>query len=269
MSKPVILTALALTLAWGFSTAPATAAGNGNKEMALRAATPAAAETPAAAATEPAVAAAPAPAAGATVGDDDGGAAQIVPRRSPGSPAAGGAPAVGELSFHGGAVVAGGEVRAIFLGRAWRQEANRRREAKVNGELLGRWEEMAQAALSRCGVRTRDLTVQSQEDLLDPRAGREISDLDVQARLDEMLSGGAADPAGAVYVIFLAPGLRSTLGTSDSERTYVAYHNHFHAAGGVVRYTVVPYEADPARWLANARQALLQALVNPEGDGWY
>jgi hypothetical protein len=264
MSKPVILTALALTLASGFSAAPAAPATTaGDQAAVLRAATATTPEIPAtAAAQEPAAAA-------VIVGDDDGGAAQIVPRCPPGNPASGGKPAAGELSFHGGAVVAGGEVRAIFLGRAWRQEANRRREAKVNGELLGRWEETALAALGRCGVRARDLTVQSQEDLLDPRAGQGISDLDIQARLDEMLSGGAADPAGAVYVIFLAPGLRSTLGTSDSERTYVAYHNHFHAAGGVVRYTVVPYEADPARWLANARQALLQALVNPEGDGWY
>src|SRR5580693_94817 len=113
MSKPVILTALALTLAGGFfSAAPATAAGD--PAAVLRAATPATpatAETPAAAAAEPVAAATPAPAAaGAIVGDDDGGAAQIVPRRPAGSPAAGGAPAAGELSFHGGAVVAGGEV---------------------------------------------------------------------------------------------------------------------------------------------------------------
>ncbi|HEV7518857.1 MAG TPA: hypothetical protein VGR07_21390, partial [Thermoanaerobaculia bacterium] len=69
--------------------------------------------------------------------------------------------------------------------------------------------------------------------------------------------------------IFLAPGLRSTLGTSSSENDYVAYHNHFHAAAGVVRYVVVPYEADFSRWQGNARQSLLQAFINPEGNAWY
>ena len=100
--------------------------------------------------------------------------------------------------------------------------------------------------------------------------GASISDLEVQARLDGVASG-ARGPLDlhAVYVVFLAPGLRSTLGVTSSEKDFVAYHNHFHAAAGVVRYVVVPYDRELSRWLENARRSLVQALVNPEGNGWY
>src|SRR5438270_750428 len=76
-------------------------------------------------------------------------------------------------------------------------------------------------------------------------------------------------PAGTVYVVFLAPGMRSTLGTSSSETDFVAYHNYFHAAAGLVRYVVVPHQEGFGRWLAAARQGLVQALIDPEGTGWY
>jgi hypothetical protein len=99
-------------------------------------------------------------------------------------------------------------------------------------------------------------------------AGKTISDLEIQSRLDNLLSGETLQ-ANSVYVVFLAPGLGSTLGSKTSARDFAAYHNHFHAAGGVVHYVVVPYDNEPARWLAAARQSLAQALINPEGNGWY
>jgi hypothetical protein len=79
---------------------------------------------------------------------------------------------------------------------------------------------------------------------------------------------GPVDP-NAVYVVFLAPGLGSTLGHKKSEKDYVAFHNDYHAAGGLVRYVVVPYDADAARWTAGALAGLHQAVINPEGNGWY
>jgi hypothetical protein len=186
-------------------------------------------------------------AAGTVVFDDDGGRAQIVPRR---------AVPKRELSYHGGPVVQGGSVQAVFLGSAWRERANREAEPRALEGLTRRAGGALPGAL--------------QEDLLDPLDGKTVSDLEIQRRLDALVAN-AHEPLDAdlVYVVFLAPGLRSTLGTSSSEKDFLAYHNHYHAAAGVVRYVVVPYEAESARWLEAARESLAQALVNPEGNAWY
>ena len=206
----------------------------------------------------------PAP-AGTVVFDDDGGRVQIVPRR---------AVPPSEVSYHGGPVITGGTVQAIFLGSAWRDAGPRGRESRALEALVGRGGSEVGAigaALSRLGLEARELTGLAREDPLDPLAGASVSDLEVQARIDAIASGGARGPRDlpAVYVVFLAPGLRSTLGVSSSESDFAAYHNHFHAAAGVVRYVVVPYEGELSRWLEVARRGLVQALVNPEGNGWY
>ncbi|HYL04528.1 MAG TPA: hypothetical protein VE075_00710 [Thermoanaerobaculia bacterium] len=199
---------------------------------------------------------------GTVVFDDDGGRVQIVPRRAVPPSAA---------SYHGGPVITGGTVQAIFLGSAWRDEGPRGREAQALEALAGRGGVAIGAALSRFGLEARELVGLAQEDPLDPLGGASVSDLEIQARIDGMVSGGAHGPLDlhAVYVVFLAPGLRSTLGVTDSEQDFAAYHNHYHAAAGVVRYVVVPYDRELSRWLENARQSLVQALVNPEGNGWY
>ena len=224
----------------------------------------------------------PAP-AGTVVFDDDGGRVQIVPRR---------AVPPGEVSYHGGPVIAGGTIQAIFLGSGWRDAGTRGREPQALEALVGRGRpgigasgeggesgeggaggesSAIGAALSRYGLEARELLGLAMEDPLDPLAGASISDLEIQARIDAVAGGGERGPRDldAVYVVFLAPGLRSTLGVSSSENDFAAYHNHFHAAAGVVRYVVVPYDRETSRWLAAARRSLVQALVNPEGNGWY
>lgn len=195
--------------------------------------------------------------AGTVVFDDDGGRAQIIPRQEVAQKTA---------TYHGGPVVSHGSVQAIFLGSAWREPANRALESRAAAALTGR--EHA-GALAKYGVEAGELPALVQEDLLDPLESRPVSDLEVQRRLDALFANGTTVDSNAVYVIFLAPGLRSKLGESSSEKDYVAYHNHFHGAAGVVRYVVVAYDADFSRWLGNARQSLFQALVNPEGNAWY
>ena len=71
------------------------------------------------------------------------------------------------------------------------------------------------------GIEASDLPGLVQEDLLDPLENRTVSDLEVQRRLDALFANGTFGPyeANAVYVIFLAPGLRSTLGTSRRSST--------------------------------------------------
>jgi hypothetical protein len=198
--------------------------------------------------------------AGTVVMDDDGGRVQIVTRAA--------APG-GEITDHGGPVVTRAAVQLIFLGSGWRDAANRGREAGMTQALA----ESAAAAAPRSGgaSRSQSFSLPPREDRLDPAAGRTISDLEIQARLDELLANGTIGPLAvdSVYVVLLAPGIRSTLGSTSSETDFTAYHNFFHAAPGLVRYVVVPYEPQLSRWLASARQGLTQALVNPEGTGWY
>jgi hypothetical protein len=197
---------------------------------------------------------------GTVVFDDDGGRAQIIPRKAVPTPAA---------TYHGGPVVSQGTVQAVFLGSGWRKQENRDREAAVLSALRSQGGTAAKS-LSPYGVKPWELAGQPLEDLTgDPLRGSSISDLEIQIRLDGLLGGAGPLEAGTVYVVFLAPGLGSTLGAKATDRDFVAYHNHVHSAAGVIHYAVVPYDGDLARWVSAARQSLHQALINPEGNGWY
>ncbi|HEY2294575.1 MAG TPA: hypothetical protein VGM86_28070 [Thermoanaerobaculia bacterium] len=197
---------------------------------------------------------------GTVVFDDDGGRAQIVPRRAVPSQ---------EAKYHGGPVVSQPTVQAVFLGSGWRKQENRQKEAAVMSALRSQGGPAAKS-LSPYGVKPWELSGQPLEDLTgDPLRGTSISDLEIQTRLDGLLGGADPLDANTVYVVFLAPGLGSTLGPRATEKDYLAYHNHVHAAAGVIHYAVVPYDGDPARWAAAARQSLRLTLINPEGNGWY
>src|SRR4051794_22701104 len=82
--------------------------------------------------------------AGTVVFDDDGGRAQIVPKRAIEKRAA---------SYHGGPTVSKGNVQAIFLGSAWREAANRALESRVVSGLAGK--EHA-SALAKYGIEASD-----------------------------------------------------------------------------------------------------------------
>ncbi len=193
---------------------------------------------------------------GSLVYDDDGGRTQIVPRREGEGR---------EAKFHGGPVLAHGSVQAVFLGSAWRRPENREKEAVAMKALQA---PVSAESLAKYKVQPWEASLPLVEDLTgDPLSAASLTDLEIQARLDALVNG-PVDP-NAVYVVFLAPGLGSTLGHRKSEKDYVAYHNDYHATGGLVRYVVVPYDADAARWTAAALAGLRQAVINPEGNGWY
>jgi hypothetical protein len=213
--------------------------------------------------TQPQAAAAPAvlesAPAGTVVFDDDGGRAQIIPQK----PVAG-----RDATFHGGPVISRGLVQAVFLGSGWRERTNREKETGALEALRG--DAKVADSLAKYGTGAWEPHGIALEDpAADPVAGERISGLEIQTRLDTLLSGAGPIDANLVYVVFLAPRLGTTLGPKHSEKDFAAYHNHFHAANGVVHYVVVPFDADSSRWLAAARQSLHQALINPEGNGWY
>jgi hypothetical protein len=196
---------------------------------------------------------------GTVLFDDDDWRVQIIPRQ---------AVAGRDATFHGGPVITRGLVQAVFLGSGWRQKANREKENGVLEGLRGQAQAADFPAKSGAGAwEPHGLALE--DPAADPVAGERITGLEIQARLDTLLSGAGAVEANSVYVVFLAPGLGTTLGPQHSEKDFAAYHNYFHGANGVVRYVVVPFDADSSRWLAAARQSLSQALINPEGNGWY
>jgi hypothetical protein len=196
---------------------------------------------------------------GTVIMDDDDWRVQIIPRQ---------AVASRDATFHGGPVITHGLVQAVFLGSGWRDKANRE---KKNGAMEGlRGPVQAADFPAKSGVRAWEAHGLPFEDpAADPVAGERITGLEIQARLETLLSGAGPIDESSVYVVFLAPGLGTTLGPQHSDKEFAAYHNFFHGANGVVRYVVVPFDADSSRWLAAARQSLHQTLINPEGTGWY
>ncbi len=156
---------------------------------------------------------------GTVVFDDDGGRAQIIPRRA--------VPAQ-EATYHGGPVVPRGAVQAVFLGGGWRKKENQGKESEVMRALRGPDGPDAEP-LARFGVKAwESLNAPLEDTAGDPLSGTLISDLEIQARLDGMVSGGEPLDADAVFVVFLAPGLGSKLGSRTSE-DFAAYHNHYHS----------------------------------------
>jgi hypothetical protein len=194
---------------------------------------------------------------GTVLFDDDDWRVQIVPRQ---------AVASGDASFHGGPVISRGLVQAVFLGSGWGERANREKE---DGVLEGLRGGPAADLPAKPAATWEPRGLALEDPAADPVAGERITGLEIQSRLDVLLSGSGPIEASSVFVVFLAPRLGTTLGPQHSEKDFAAYHNYFHGANGVVHYVVVPFDADSSRWLAAARQSLRQALINPEGTGWY
>jgi hypothetical protein len=98
----------------------------------------------------------------------------------------------------------------------------------------------------------------------------DLSDLKVQALLVSMLNSHQLQPpnVNAVYVLFLGKDVQSKIGEQKGGRDFLAYHNHFHASQGVVRYVVVPFDTDLAREKRTTAQGILGVLVSPDGPAW-
>jgi hypothetical protein len=191
--------------------------------------------------------------------DDDGGKAQIVPR----GPAATAATA---KKYHGGAVMKSIQQVTIFLGEGWAKNDVRVREAAL-GDLLVNNGGLA-AALEAQKIKTSPATPTAD----DFSAVNEVNDLAIQRKLAQMLDDKAIPPptASTIYVVYLGPGVNSTLGGLKGGVNYAAYHNIVHLNAGEVRYVVVPFDADTANQRTAASRAFTEAGENPHLiDGWF
>jgi len=188
--------------------------------------------------------------------DDDGGAVQVVPADlAPAAP----------KKFHGGAVLKSVQQVSVFLGSGWGGENVRARQVALTDVL---------ATARSSELQTHHIKLlpaaPKQEDFSRVTAAQ-LNDLAIQHKLAEMLRDKAlaAPTAGTVFIVFLAPEVGSVIGPHQGGTDYAAYHNFFHIEAGEIRYVVVPFDASQANHLAAATRGLIEAALNPHGDGWY
>ncbi|HSP62785.1 MAG TPA: hypothetical protein VLQ90_07380 [Pyrinomonadaceae bacterium] len=159
------------------------------------------------------------------------------------------------------------EQHSIFLGGHWAEPAQRAREPQLSSLLASIHDHAQMDELTQSGIKNLFGATTSQEKL-DVPSDRNINDLEIQSVLTAMFKEGTLPRpyAGAIYVVFLDPGLHSTLGALVAGKHYVAYHGFLNASGARVHYAVVPFRADSQGAYQIALRALVVAALNPTGS---
>jgi hypothetical protein len=191
--------------------------------------------------------------------DDDGGKAQIVPADFS---------LAGPKVFHGGPVLASARQVSIFLGAGWGDQQFRGREASLMDVTASTGSPHLEE-LQKHNVKTLRASPQL-EDFSDLGKAK-VNDLTIQRKLSDLLQSKAipAPDASTVYVIFLAPGVESTLGGNKAGVDYAAYHNFVNLEAGEIHYVVVPFHRDAQQHTAAATRAFAETALNPNGQGWF
>jgi len=191
-----------------------------------------------------------------TLADDDGGRVEVFRHGG----------AARELTFHGGAVIKEPVVEMIFLGD-WTAPSAAARRTELQRQVARISTSESFQSIAAYGVRTSGLLLTNRA----LPADGTVNDLRIQARLDAGMSDGSLPlrDENVIRLIFLAPALRSVLRSSLPGRDYHAYHSHVNLQDINVRYVVVPFDDDAERMGEAAKQSLLRAVLNPDGDGWY
>jgi hypothetical protein len=198
------------------------------------------------------------PAESNLVFDDDGGKVQVVPADL--KPAA-------AKTFHGGAVMALAQQVTIFLGSGWADVSARVRQSSLGDLAASSGAHLAEARARNVKLLRAAPHIEDFSDL----SKAPLNDLDIQRKLQELLANKAipAPSASTIYVVFLAPGISSTLGGNKAGADYAAYHNVVNLEFGEVRYVVVPFHADSQRHAVAAARAFAETALNPNGQGWF
>ena len=191
--------------------------------------------------------------------DDDGGKAQIVPVDLS---------VAGPKTFHGGPVLASAQQVSIFLGAGWGDAQVRDREASL-ADVTAAVGSVHVAELKQHSIKALRAAPKL-EDFSDLSQTR-VNDLTIQQKLSDLLKNKAipAPTAGTVFVIFLAPGIQSTLGGLQGGVDYAAYHNFVNLEAGEIHYVVVPFHENAATHSAAATRAFAETALNPNGQGWF
>lgn len=192
--------------------------------------------------------------------DDDGGRAFIINTRN--------FKRLTKLRRFSGGAIAEPEQYSIFLGSHWATSQLRGREPKLSNLLSSIRSQAETEKLSSYGIANCFAPTISQEVLTSFDSDEGFSDIRARTALAELVNSGSLPRSGpsTIYVIFLEPGLNSTLGTLAGRKHYLAYHHFFNIAGQRLHYVVVPYEPDPETAQAIALRAFVAAALNPLGN---
>jgi hypothetical protein len=183
------------------------------------------------------------------ISDDDGGTVQVVPANLA---------TPGPRKAHAAPVMKSVQQVSIFLGSAWADQTARSREAALS-DLTGQ-SHLVDLQNSHATILSAAQSVEDFTDLKDP-----VNDLAIQRKLVDMLESKTlpAPDASTVFVVFLAPGTKSTVGTHTAGVDYAAYHNLIHGEAGELRYVVVPFQENASHQVAAASLALVETVFNP------
>ena len=184
--------------------------------------------------------------------DDDDGIIRIIPSKQ----------AMLEARQHGGQPICNPRQTDIFLGNGWRDQANQQRKTAlrtVRGSLR-------LSILCPVAGKAKNLATYDQPG----QFSGVVNDLVIQTQLDAMLRSRRLAPPQpeSIYVIFLAPEIKSAVGGRQAGLRYLAYTNHFHSDWGEVRYLVVPFDSDLEQQKQTVAQGILNLLINPSGASW-
>jgi hypothetical protein len=194
------------------------------------------------------------------VTDDDGGRAFIVNSKLK---------SLAELRrLPGGAALPAPQQYTIFLGSRWATPALRARESKLSNLLSSIQNQPDITKLNNLGINNLFGPTYSQEVLMPFNCDEKLSDIGLKTILAGLANEGSLPKAerATIYVVFLQPDLRSTLGTLTGRKHYLAYHQFLNVGGERLHYVVVPYEPDLDSAKAIALRALVAAALNPTGD---
>jgi hypothetical protein len=193
------------------------------------------------------------------VTDDDGGRAFIVNSKLK---------SLTELRRMPGAVIGRPQQYSIFLGSDWTGAQLRARETKLANLLSSIGNQKDANKLGSVGIDDFFGATFSREVPTTFADGDQISDLQVRSVLEDLVNSGSlpAADASTIYVIYLEPGLVSTLGTRIGRKHYLSYHNFYYVAGQRLHYVVVPYDSDLETAKAIALRGLVAAVLNPTGE---
>jgi hypothetical protein len=142
-------------------------------------------------------------------------------------------------------------LQVIFAGAGWQPSAK-----AAMTDLLSRIA-MPDGVKPAAIIGTRELAI-----------GDSVNDLAIQSTIDRAMRDGSlpARDENVIYVVLLAPRVRSTLGAFSPGADYDSYHSHLHAHDTNVRYVVVPWHEDSALQREAAMNSTVRAVLNPDSD---
>ena len=152
---------------------------------------------------------------------------------------------------------------SVFYGGGWADANVRAGESQLTNLLVnansGNQSEMAKSSVR--GVESRDAYVEDFTDL----SATTLTDLGLQRQLQTWIASGAVPKpkSNTVYVVYLGPGVKSTLKAKVGGTDYLGYYSLVHLDVGNIVYAVVPYDADVNREQQTATRLVIEAAIDP------